>query len=174
VFENDINPVIHAKWLPPGNQPPIESFQTQFSGKSYTITSPDSVPNIALAEQPSPVDQTPSTESQSSASQVSTLHSLSDAGALQLQCSDKDCHRVFERRCDLKDHIHRRHHKRYTCQRPACGKAFHLKADLNRHTRTHSALSTRRIWSCNEPTCARSYDRKDNMLRHFKKSHHTT
>jgi uncharacterized Zn-finger protein len=65
----------------------------------------------------------------------------------------------------------RKHERRFKCNICTSHRAFHLKTDLDRHTRTHQNSNTRQRFVCPEATCLRSYDRKDNLLRHVKRSH---
>jgi hypothetical protein len=82
------------------------------------------------------------------------------------------CNKVFQRKCDLNDHIFRKHERRFTCPVPHCTRSFNLRMDLRRHERAHH--SHRQTLACTTAGCKREFSRRDNLLRHMKRCEQTT
>jgi hypothetical protein len=79
------------------------------------------------------------------------------------------CPEVFRLKGELNKHWFRRHQKRFACSVPACDKAFHLKADLTRHTK--SIHEVQAGIPCEHVGCPETFSRKDNMIRHVREEH---
>jgi hypothetical protein len=79
------------------------------------------------------------------------------------------CGETFRLQGELNKHRNRRHVKRFRCQIQGCEAAFHLKADLTRHTKSkhedHVGIP------CEHEGCLETFSRKDNMMRHMKEEH---
>jgi uncharacterized C2H2 Zn-finger protein len=168
-FEQDVNPVIHGRWLPAqislsssgnGDQDGKDGHQALSPPLHVdTATSPLSSENnddhARQTTSPDPDARTPNT--------VPT--------APPHLCPYPNCDANFRLPCHLNDHINRKHVRRYICSTHNCGQAFHLKADLARHTRTHLAPDPSQAFTCISPRCDRAFGRRDNMLRHVRKAH---
>lgn len=53
--------------------------------------------------------------------------------------------------------------KRYQCDDPGCGKAFHQKTHLEIHTRAHTGVKP---FVCKEPTCGQRFSQLGNLKTH--------
>jgi uncharacterized C2H2 Zn-finger protein len=78
------------------------------------------------------------------------------------------CNEMFRLRGELNKHWNRKHEKRFSCAVQGCDQAFHLRADLIRHTKTHDVQAD---ITCDYDGCSRTFSREDNMKRHVREAH---
>ncbi|KAK4033427.1 hypothetical protein C8A01DRAFT_40122 [Parachaetomium inaequale] len=97
----------------------------------------------------------------------------SDGGRIN-KC--QECHKTFQRRCELKKHL-KRHAKPYACTFAKCDKKFGSKNDWKRHENSqHFQLE---IWRCAEktadrpdqPECGKVCHRRESLKSHLEKDH---
>jgi hypothetical protein len=100
--------------------------------------------------------------------------SAEEAAAKPLWHTCTECDTVFKRIGDLKDHFHRKHTRRFHCH--LCIRAFHLRADLNRHLTIHKdeGSDKNKLLPCPNSGCHQNFRRKDNLLRHMKRCDNAT
>jgi uncharacterized C2H2 Zn-finger protein len=74
------------------------------------------------------------------------------------------CDLEFSTMGQLNSHVNRKHNQRFECEE--CGKAFNLRADLNRHKVSVHHPSSGSSWRCLNVACGKVFRRKDNYQRH--------
>lgn len=63
-------------------------------------------------------------------------------------------------------HVNRKCKKRFKCSVNGCSRVFGLKADLERHKKTHQAPAAQERFHCPRTNCRRHFGRKDHLKRH--------
>jgi hypothetical protein len=135
----------------------------------------DGPPQASLEQETVPTRQ--AKESSSLSSSLVPIIDLTEEAENSVISRCRDCNTVFRSAGLLRDHIHRKHVRRFRCT--VCGPemAFNLRADLERHRRAkHKRASAVLGYKCKEVGCSmpnKVWERKDNIRRHVERCRRT-